>query len=187
MRTSATYVEEESAVDHLVVGSVWEVQSQLLVLQRQILEVGGVELLVARDVDGAQIAVGDELLATGEGVAHELHRAVVVGRQVQLALDGEDDVQVLLRLHEVAQVGRHDPRHPAGLVSGDVQRGADRLLLLLMPLLLPLLLEGFVVVICGPDEVRDEGLTHQTEFVLHHDACFIRFHCCSDDSYKLNL
>ncbi len=102
MRASATYVEEESAVDHLVVGSVGEVQSQLLVLQRQILEVGGVELLVAGDVDGAQVAVGDELLATGECIAHELHRAVVVRRQVQLALDGEDDVQVLLRLHEVA-------------------------------------------------------------------------------------
>jgi hypothetical protein len=109
MRASATYVEEESAVDHLVVGCVGEVQSQLLVLQRQILEVSGVELLVAGDVDGAQIAVGDELLATGECIAHELHRAVVVGRQVQLALDGEDDVQVLLRLHEVAQVGSHNP------------------------------------------------------------------------------
>jgi hypothetical protein len=54
-------------------------------------------------------------------------------------------------------------------------------------LLLSLLLEGLVVVICGPDEVRDEGLTRQAKFVLHHDAGFIWFHCCRDDSFKLKL
>lgn len=163
----ATYVEEEPAVDHLVVGGVGQVHPQLVVLHRQVLQVGGVELLVAWHVDGAQVAVGEELLASGEGFAHELHRAVVVGRQVQLALDGEDDVQVLLRLNEVAQVGRHHPRHPAVLVGGDVQGGTLRLLLLLLLLrllqaLLPLLLEGLVFVVhVAPDEVGDEGLTHQ--------------------------
>jgi hypothetical protein len=37
---------------------------------------------------------------------------------VQLALDGQDDVQVLLGLHEVAQVGRHHLRD-AGLAVGE--------------------------------------------------------------------
>lgn len=116
---ASTYVEEEAAVDHLFLrGEVWEVRAELVVLHGEVLQVGGVELLVAGDVDGAQVAVGEQLLPAGERVAHELHRAVVVGRQVQLALDGQDDVQVLLGLHEVAQVGRHHLRD-AGLAVGE--------------------------------------------------------------------
>lgn len=116
---ASTYVEEEAAVDHLFLrGEVGEVRAELVVLHGEVLQVGGVELLVAGDVDGAQVAVGEQLLPAGERVAHELHRAVVVGRQVQLALDGQDDVQVLLRLHEVAQVGRHHLRD-AGLAVGE--------------------------------------------------------------------
>ena len=76
-------------------------------MERQSLEVQGVELLVAWDVDWAKVPVGEELLPTAECVTQKLHRAVVVGRQVQLALDSEDDVEVLLGLNEVPEVGRN--------------------------------------------------------------------------------
>jgi hypothetical protein len=98
----ATYIEEEPAIDRLCFRSFWEVQLQLVVLQRQTLQVGRVELLVAGDVDRAQIAVGKEPLPASQSVAHEIHRAVVVGWQVQLPLDGQDEVQVLFGLHKVA-------------------------------------------------------------------------------------
>lgn len=191
VKGAQTYVEEEPAVDHLVLGGdLGQVRAELVVLHGEALQVGGVELLVARDVDGAQVAVGEELLPAGEGVAHELHRAVVVGREVQLALDGQDDVEVLLGLHEVAQVGRHHLGH-AGLTVGEHVQVCDRRLLLLLLLLLlqvrlSSLLEGLVVVVRVPDEVRDEGLAHQAQFVLHHEAGFVWFHYCEVDTYNLN-
>ena len=101
VKRAVTYVEKEPTVDRLAVGGVGEVDTQLVVLQSQGLEVQGVELLVAWDVDWAEVPVCEELLPPAECVTQELHRAVVVGRKVQLALDRQDDVEVLLRLDEV--------------------------------------------------------------------------------------
>ncbi len=74
-----TYVEEELAVDRLGVGYVREVESELGIVIRLLLQVGGVELFEARNVDGTELSVGEEFLPPTEGVTHELHGAVVEG------------------------------------------------------------------------------------------------------------
>ena len=107
---AATYVEEEFAVDHLGGGGVREVSAKNAVVESHLLELLRVELLVARDGDRAKLLVGDQPLLAAERVAHELHGAVVERRQVQLALNREDDVQVLLRLDEVPEVRRNHLR-----------------------------------------------------------------------------
>ncbi len=100
---------------------------------------------------------------------------------MQLALDGQDKVQVLLGLHEVAEVGGDDLGHRAVAVGGYVQVSNVRLLLWL----LSLMLERLVVVWRVSDKVGYEILTHEVELVLHGDACFGRFHHVVLASYKM--
>ena len=79
-----------------------------LVGASQPVEVAAVELFELGQVDVADRAVLDQLLAAAETVAHELHRALVHGGEVVLAFEAEDGVEVLLALDEVLQrVGVH--------------------------------------------------------------------------------
>ncbi len=92
---------------------------------------------------------------------------------MQLALDGQDDVQVLLGLDEVPQVGGDHLRNPAVGVGSDPQGGCLPRLLLLR---LSLLLEGLVVLVLAPDEVRHESLAHRAQLVHHGEAGLVLFH-----------
>ena len=87
---------------------------------------------------------------------------------MQLAFDREYDVEVLLRLHEVPQVGSDDRGH-LGVVVG--VRAEGRLLLARDVVRL-------VFVLRVLDEVGDETLAQQTHIVLAHhlDAGICRFH-----------
>ena len=101
----STYIEEEAAVEHLaglLSGWVRQVDIQLLVGDASLVQSDCVELLVAGHVDRGQVSVGDEALPPTEGVTHELHGAFVVRRKMELALDTQNNVEVLFRFHEVA-------------------------------------------------------------------------------------
>ena len=100
-----TYIEEESAVYHLCVADVRQVLSQFVIFQGELLQIGSIELLEAGDGDGAELSIAEKLLASTQGVAHEVHSAVVIWGQMELAFDGQDDVEILLRLHKVPEVG----------------------------------------------------------------------------------
>ena len=107
MSAGSTYIEEEAAVKHfagLLSRGVGQVDIQLIVGDASLVQSDCVELLVTGHVDGGQIPVGDESLAPTEGVTHELHGAFVVRGQVQLAFDAQDNVEVLFRFDEVAQI-----------------------------------------------------------------------------------
>ena len=162
-----TYVEEEFAVDHLSGRWVWQVTTYVRVLERHLFEVGRVELLVPGNRDGTEVSVGEQLFLAAESVAHELHGAVVVWGQVQLAFDREYDVQVLFRLDEVPEIGRNYLSRFRVRVHRHPQVGFLWLGLLLMLLwllehkLLPHLVEGLVVVLLVPDEVGHETRAHQ--------------------------
>ena len=98
MSADSTYIEEEAAVKHfagLLSGGVGQVDIQLLVGDAGLVQSDCVELLVAGHVDRVQVSVGDEALPPTEGVTHELHGAFVVRRQMQLAFNTEDNVEVL--------------------------------------------------------------------------------------------
>ena len=101
---------------------------------------------------------------------------------MELAFDGQDDVEILLRLHKVPEVGCDHLRNLRVRVSNDLDRGL--LLLLLLLLLVWLLmwavgLVGLVVVIGGPYKVGYETLAQEAEFVLAHlQTRFGWLHCC---------
>ena len=59
------------------------------------------ELLVARQVDVADVVALDELLLSGQRISHELHRALVGCGQIELAVKGQYRVKVLLGLDVV--------------------------------------------------------------------------------------
>jgi hypothetical protein len=100
----AAYIEEELAIDHLVLPDVGQVLLELIVFKRQLLKVRGVELLKTRDSHRAELPVAEQLFVSTEGVTHEVHSAVVVWRQMELTLDREYDVEVFLRLDKISEV-----------------------------------------------------------------------------------
>jgi hypothetical protein len=102
------HIEQKLAIDDFLFGCVGQENHQLRITNRCLLQRGGVELLVSGHVDRSEFSVGQQAFPSAEGVAQELHRALVIWRQMQLAFDGKNNVEVFLRLHEVPKVGGHD-------------------------------------------------------------------------------
>jgi hypothetical protein len=102
----SSYVEQEFAIDHFI-RNVWQKDLQLGVGQRRLLQISGVEFLIPRHIHVVYLPIREQPFLTTESITHELHRTLVVGWQVVLAFNAEDDVEILFGLHEVSKVRSH--------------------------------------------------------------------------------
>ena len=98
-----TYIEKEFAIDSFgLISCIGQVVPQLIISQSCFVEISGVEFFVAGDVDHCKFPVAYKFLLSAESIAHELHSAFIIWREVEVALYGENDKQVFLRFYEVS-------------------------------------------------------------------------------------
>ena len=76
-----------------------------------------IELFEARNVYWADISKGDDFLLAFKDHPQEFHAAIVKRRQVELALNRKDGIDVLFRADLSLQLTGHDPLRPLYVIG----------------------------------------------------------------------
>jgi hypothetical protein len=131
----STYGEQVLFADRPLLGSrlrLGKVLANPLVLKRHGENLVGVEPVELGHADHLDFGQGEQLFPAAQHVSQEVDVSVGIRRSEELAVDGQNGVQVVLRLDEAAEVRGHDPKDTGGGLLGAggllAEAGVDRFL-----------------------------------------------------------